>query len=575
MFAAYRNYLLVRLNRVDEITLAPSVLPNASQVNPRDAGLVVEPYVAAHRFDDALRFLYAQLREYFEEEQAHGAYFSFFLTYEKMFSILEPSESVTDDCAVLLTSCDNGQRWVVIENDGPLASRDELPTTNELSQRLLGHKVGDTVELPGNLIQADKATIQEIQSKYVRAFQDCLENFRRRFPDTSTLQKIHVGTADNFDPSTIVESLKGRREYVEECLRLYVQSPCSLYLFARRVGTSEVRAIRYLERHERGFVRCCQTTPDRFDDAANSGFSTHSIVLDLSAIITLTFLDAWSCLANDYQYLVSQLTSERIDGWLNEARHRQTEQDRVAMLDDSEGLVMREASEEQRDQDFELLKLMRNMVDQCCQLKPSPMIASIDPEKRNLYKEALGMHNLEAIGVASESDGVLWSDDVVVGFASKDDFGVDHVWTQLALRRFQLMGAMTAPAYDLATAKLASWSYAAIVWNANTLIAASEEAKWDAEAWPLKHCLALIQKSEDGGITNPQIVLEFIKLLRRSSCIELRQSVVIQATLDAIGSVQAVRWMLRKIDTMFMVDITSAEFVRLELQYWLSRKVQE
>jgi len=573
LFTAYHNYLLVRLNRADEVTLDPSVLPTASQLSPHDAPLVVEPYVEAHRYDDALRFFYDQRRQYFEEEQAQGAYMGFFLTYEKQFSILEPPEAVTADCAVLLALRNNEHRWVIIENDRPLASRDEFPSTNELSQRLIDRKAGDTIELPGNLIQEDKATIQEIQSKYVRAFQDCLQNFRRWFPNTSALQQIHVGTEDNFDPSAIVDSLKGRREHVEQCLQLYRDLPCSLYLFANRVGLNELDAIQALASHERGVVKCCQTTPDQFADAASAGFANQAIVLDLSAIVTITHCDAWPHLATDNEYLVSQLTSERIDAWLHEAQRKQTKDGGVAMLDDSDGLVVRESTEDERARRLERLQLMRDMIDQHCQRKPSPMVAAIDPEKRTLYDQALGMHNLEAIGVASECDGVLWSDDMVVGFIGQTDFGVGHVWTQLVLRRFQIGNSLTAAEYDLVTAKLASWDYTIVVWNAHTLIAAGEEAKWDTQAWPLKQCLALITKSELQGIVNARIVLEFIKLLRRSSCIELKQNAVIRAALDALGSPRAVRWMLERIDAVFTIDIPSAEFVRLVLQFWLSNRL--
>lgn len=574
LFNAYHNYILVRLNRTNELRLDPSELPTARDLNPIDAPLVVDPYVEAHRYDDALRFFYAQRRQYFEEEQAQGAYLSFFLSYEKQFAILEPPETVSDDCAVLLSIDKDGHRWFIIEDDRPFASRDEFPSTNKLSQLLIGRSVGDAIELPGNLIQDNKATIQEIQSKYVRAFQDSLQNFRRWFPGTSVLQQIHVGSADNFDPSAIIASLEGRREHVEKCLRLYLDLPCSLYLFANRVGINELDAIRSLASHDRGAVKCCQTVPDQFDEVANAGFSTRAIVLDLAAIVTVTRLDAWRHLATDSVYFVSQLTSERIDAWLHEAQLKQIKDDGVAMLDDYGGLVVRETTVDERDKRLGCLQLMRDMIDQHCQRKSSSKVATIDPERRKLYDNALGMHNLEAIGVASECDGVLWSDDVVVGFIGRTDFGVDHVWTQLALMRFQIGGSLTAPEYDLATAKLASWNYTTIVWNAHTLIAAGEEAKWDTQAWPLKQCLALITKARPKDVVNARIVLGFIKLLRRSQCIELKQSAVFQATLDALGSPRAARWMLERIDSVFTVDVPSAHFVRLELQFWLSGKLR-
>lgn len=570
LFTAYHNFLLIRLKQSDELTLNPSVLPSASQIVPQDAFLVVVPYLKAQRYDDALRFLYAQRRQYFEDEQAQKSYMDFFLTYSNHLSILKPPKIVTEDCAVSLMHGNKEERWVIIENERPLASRDEFSSTHELPQRLIGRKVGDTVELPGKLIQNDKATICEIQSKFVRAFQECLNNFRRWFPESSALQKIDVGTEDNFDPSAIIQSLKERREHIEECLQLYLDKPCSLYLFANGVGIDELDAIQFLASHERGIVKCCQTMPDQFLKSVEDGFTTQAIVLDLSTIITLTLFDAWSYLAPDKKYYVSQITSELIDNWLRKAQLKQSMDGGVAILDDSDGLIVQDSMEDEKEQ---RLQIMREMIDKHCQRKSSPIVAKIDPQKRKLYEKSLGVHNLESIGVASECSGVLWSDDLVVGFICQTDFGIDHVWTQLALRRFLFSGSLTATEYELLTAKLMSWNYTSIVWNAQTLIAAGEEANWDVEAWPLKQCLGLVGNSGPQGILNAHIVLEFIKLLRRSSCIELKQGAVIRAALDSLGTPRMVRWMLGRLNSVFPIDYSSVEFVQLELQYWLSNKL--
>lgn len=42
-----------------------------------------------------------------------------------------------------------------------------------------------------------------------------------------------------------------------------------------------------------------------------------------------------------------------------------------------------------------------------------------------------------------------------------------------------------------------------------------------------------------------------------------------QAVLDSLGSSSAVTWMLRQLNQFFPIDFVSAEFVRLELSYWL------
>ena len=173
------------------------------------------------------------------------------------------------------------------------------------------------------------------------------------------------------------------------------------------------------------------------------------------------------------------------------------------------------------------------------------------------------------MSVARDHEAVLWSDDVVVGFVGKTDFGVTNVWTQIALRCFANCGLMLLEDFNLATAKLAAWDYMNITWNPETIIAAGIEAKWKTDTWPLSQCLALIETSTLHISVKVHTVAQFLQLLRRSDCIEMNQSAVIQATLNSLGDARAVRWILRRLDHLFGIDIPSAEFVCLELKYWL------
>jgi hypothetical protein len=66
-----------------------------------------------------------------------------------------------------------------------------------------------------------------------------------------------------------------------------------------------------------------------------------------------------------------------------------------------------------------------------------------------------------------------------------------------------------------------------------------------------------------------RLAMDFLRFLRRSNCIELKQSPIVQATLDAVGNPNAVKWMHQQLDQFFKIDYPSAEFLKLELSYWL------
>jgi tetratricopeptide (TPR) repeat protein len=573
-FVAFKNMLAVRLDQLDAMQLDTARQPGPADLHPKESRLVILPYVTTGKYDEALQFLYEQLRIYFDDEHAHGLFDCFFFMYGDKTSLRQPPDKVEPHCAVLLEAEGGSQRWVVIEDNNPVPSRGEFAENSALTQRLIGREVGDVVELPGSLVQIEKATIREIQTKYVRAFQDSLQRFRERFPETSFIQPIHVGSGDDFDPTPIIESLKQRREYVEKCVEFYRTNPCSLHLFATRVGINELDAVKALAHHASGIVRCCHTTPREFDQAVKECILGEVIVLDISAIVTLTLLEGWDYLGADKTYLVSQATKELVDQWLSDASEERATEGGYASVDEHGQLLFEETTDEQRDARRAELNTIKEMIETHCECRSSEAVAALPPERRDAYEKFAGFHNVESMSLVKDVGGALWTDDLVLSLIAETDFGVPTVWTQLGLRCFVDAGHLTIVDFALVSAKLASWSYTAIIWKAETIIQSGEHAEWDPQRWPLKQCIKLIAKARLDLPARARIALACLKLLRQSSCIELKQSPVIQAILDAIRDRQAVAWMYNRLDQVFMIDFQSADFLRLELEYWLNSHLE-
>lgn len=334
-FVAFRNMVAVRLNELDKVTLEASALPTPAELLPEEANLMLLPFVATGHYAEALKFLYAQRRLNFEDEHAHGRYIFFFLTYGHHTLLQEPPATAGPDCAVLLDLDGGEQRWVVIEDEQPVASRDEFAASSPIGNAIAGQKPGSIITLPGKLVQPQAATLREIQTKYVRAFQDGMQNFAKRFPGTTILQQFHVGDGDQFDPTVFIETLKGRREHIDTCVEVYRDQPCSLYLFADHVGVTELEAIKALIRHPKGIVKCSEATPEPFARAVQDGIAPKAIVLSMSAIITLTLVDGWQFLDSERQYLVSQMTGELLDGWIQSCAENFNEGAGSTTIDDS------------------------------------------------------------------------------------------------------------------------------------------------------------------------------------------------------------------------------------------------
>jgi tetratricopeptide (TPR) repeat protein len=569
-FIAYRNVLAIRLNKNDRLVFEPSKLPGPGDLSPKESRLVTFPYLATGRFDDALRFLYGQLRLNFDAELAHGSYVATFLLHGDESSLCQSPETVGADRAVSLQGADGEQRWVVIESENPLASRCEFPKDSELAKRLMDRKVGDVIDLPGNLVHPEKATVVAIQTKYVRAFQDSLSHFRERFPETSFIQQLHLGSGEDFDPTPLVASLTQRRDGVDGVIELYTKTLCPLHVVATRLGVNELAAIKVLATHPKGTVKCCQTTPLEFEQAVREVLSAPAIVLDISAIITLTLLEMWPALPGDQKCFVSQATKDLVDDWLREvAQERSGAMGHVHLSDDG-GLVLQEDTEELRERRRAEIENLQKSIERHCECRSSEAVAALAPAKRRSYEKMAGFHSVEAASLAKDLGAVFWCDDLAVSVIAKADFGVASVWTQLALRRLADGGLLSMDDFHLASAKLASWDYVQTLWYPQTIIRAGDQANWEPGEWPLKQCIGLLGREWLPVQARPRIALDTLKLLRRSTCSEIKQAAVIQAILYAVGHWGAVNSMLNRLDLEFGIDVASASFMRFEIRAWLA-----
>ncbi len=569
-FSAASNFLAVRLGKKDEIEFDDTALPNPDDFEPDEAYLVVTPYIEVKRYRDALGFAYHQLRGHFAEVRAHGQYIWLVLQYGQKSEIQHLRDVVDEQSAIRLENLTTGeQRWVIVENRHPDPARNEFAPSTSVAQALNGKRAGDVVDVRGPSVQMQQERVVEIQSKYIRLFQDAMSNFQNRFPGAGAIQSIHVGGEDDFDPTPIIESLKDRREHIDQVMAIYRDNLCSLHFLASQLGINERQLMIGLTAHNDRFVRCVECSPQEFGETVAAGFTKKKFVLDLSAIVTISRLDAWDHLDRGLEYLVSRVASDTLAEWLHELTDQEGKPAGYASLSDDGRMSFQDVTAEQLEQERDEVHRMVSNVHALCTVKDSITLAELDPARREQYVKICGLHSLQSMSIAKDEGALLWTDDYLVAVVGQMDFGFKWIWTQLAFKTLENEKQLDADTYSRLTARLAAWNYIATVWNPRDLIAAGNLCDWDAKVWPLKQCIRLIGTCALPLAGKARLAIEFFRLLRRSSCIELKQTPIVQAALDAIGNARAVQWILSRLDHFFGVDYRSAEFLKFELSYWL------
>jgi hypothetical protein len=566
-FSVVVNYLAVRIGKLDEVKFDEENLPSPDNFEPEDAYLVITPYIEVGRYRDALEYAYHQLRLHFSEERAHGQYIWFVLQYGKEVNISNHPEVIDEQSAVRLENLTTKeQRWVVLEDQKPDLVSNEYSTS--ILATLIGKRTGDTVDLRGPSLQPQQERVIGIQSKYIRLFQDAMSNFQHRFPDVGAIQSFHLGSEGNFDPSPLLESLKARRQHVEEAMTFYRNNPCTMHLLASGIGINIRQLMIGLANHDDWFIRCVECSPQQYSEAAIAGFDTNKVVLDLSAIVTISQLNAWDQLDRHWEYFVSRATSDRINEWLR-LTETGSQPTAYSYFSDDGKMILQDVTQEQLQKEHDGIQTIVTEVGNLTALKTSMELANLDPKRRKLYIQFCGLDAIDSISIAKEENALYWTDDLFLGVIAEADFGLKRIWTQLVFKVLENSKQIDSAIFSEITAKLAAWNYVATVFNPQDVIAAGNICDWDVSQWPFKQSIRLIGETGLSLIDMAKLTIDVFRLLRQSSCVELKQTTVVQAILNSLGNANTVMWLLRHLDQFFPIDFPTAKFLKFELSYWL------
>lgn len=568
----WQSTLALRLDQRDLLVSDLSRLPDVGDLTPQGAGLVINILRATGQAYSALKYAYEVLRANFDQEFAHGQFLAHFLELSNGMPELRGGNVAILGMAVCYREeYEELDRWVVLEDSPePELARGELGPAHPVTRALTGRQVGENVVVSDSGVQERSVTVREVCHKFVHCFRDCSSQFQVRFPGGSAIQLVQVGSEEKgFDPSVIVTTLKGRKDYIDALDAQYRKAPLPFATYVELAGCGEFAAWRHLISDPTLGIRCFDGRDDGLREGVELARSSKVIVLDLTALITLAHLDLLRVLGTSARvFVVSQETFDRIQHILEDANDERTSPGSVHLAD-REKLVVVESSSEQRGRHRAFIEGIRDAVRKDCHIRPCPQAVGLPPAQRNTIIKALGKHNLESMLLAAQPESVLWSDDIVVGILARTDFQTRRTWTQAALFVLRHDGTLTQRDYDQAVARLVGWHYQSTRFNEDTLVAAAEIAEWRMERWPVAETLRWMG---DGGVD----AMERLRLAALATrCVWQRElpyqdrQGFLFGLLSGMGSEALIRRFYQEIPGLFSVDVFSSDEVRDCISVWL------
>jgi tetratricopeptide (TPR) repeat protein len=422
---------------------------------------------------DALKFAYRLLRLEFSNPETHLFYTSTFFRREKVDEALFHPTAIELDCTVLLRHGNETQRYTIIEGEGDTATN-HISSSHPLAVILLGRTVGEKFRYPTNSPAEAEYEIQQVQSKYVFAFQDCLSHFNERFPAHEGLSRMEINPAD---PTNIVMMLESQRARSEKIFEMYCAGSLPACTIARLLGRSDVDLFRRLVSESSIRVLSSSASGAELQQELQRLRTATTVLVESSALVTLETLGLLPKL--NERFTSVRVTQQTLDAIAETVLNINPEKRTGHISSDTPGhiqLIEHTATEMNAEKEFyqRIEQFLRSSV----QVIAPDVGPALGEYERMDVRTTLGAAAASTVAAARGAGILVYSDDLALRLVARNGQKVGSFWTQTLLQDFREKGLMSPDEYHRAVAQLIESGFHFVSVNSADLVWAIRETSW-------------------------------------------------------------------------------------------------
>ena len=246
----------------------------------------------------ALEDAYRARRIGIDDSDNHGGYVAVYLVHDHE---MERPEVVAPGCAVQLRDklTEEVRWWLILDDVDERRDPHDLPADHQFAKRLLGRRKGDVIELRRDLEDLSYE-LMTIQNKFVRAFQETIEEFSTRFPGDTGLSRIVM---EEGDFTKLFQVTERRVQHVRSAEETYRDGALPFAMFSSLVGHSPVEVWRACRENDSVPVRFARGDLQEAAEANELLPGAKGVVLDLLAVLTMHELGLASQLEARFEHV--------------------------------------------------------------------------------------------------------------------------------------------------------------------------------------------------------------------------------------------------------------------------------
>jgi tetratricopeptide (TPR) repeat protein len=560
----------IAARRPELIEKDPSRLPRPGDGDPHVSVVTVGVLRAAGAHEVAIRYAYDAYRANRSSVEGWRAIIEAFMPMFGPTNHVEP-DVVSVDAAVLVGE-GKDHRWIIIEATDPETEHGELSPDNPLVVAMLGKKVGESVELPRSPLPPRIYRVEEIRSKYVRAYHRCLEQWEESFPEVPGPLMIEVpeNLAENVEEFTnqLIPMLQQRARRVEELDQLYQDKPVTFHMLASGLGRSVFGVMGHLIAETDIALRCTRANPAEMRQLLFVLEGGQKAILEVSALSTLLLLEESKLLSTSLQgrIAIAQSTMDELRSHLREVETRGS-----GYMGYRDGrMTMGEIDDAGRAKYINLVSDLLTKASECEVFQEVEHDHLTHDEWDRLVKIG-GAGAVESLHRAMRTGEPVWCDDMTLALVANER-GVGVVWTQLMCQHLLDRSAMSEERAHRISAKLVGWRFTSTNTTPGIYLEAARLATWNPEHWPLFQHLRLFEVEPWDERSTVILAVNVLREWWRHAPSDATANAVTVALLERIAARANGGVLLELIDRVleraFGVDVLNYQRAQAALDAW-------
>ena len=351
------------------------------------------------------------------------------------------------------------QEWVkIVDAYEPNIRLSEYSPTNEVARKLMGHSKGNKIIIKDTEFEKLEVEIIEVQSIYVRIFQDIADNFSSRFPSNKLFNKVKISRDD---PTAFFMAVARMGLHLEQVLNFYNSQLITIEQLSFLAGRSPFETLLLLQSNPPHKIFASEGSSLENQNEFENLTKTGSITLSFTGICLATALGLLEYFPKVFDNLyVSQDLVEEFETELEQEKFLgEGGRGRVGYSGGKFSFV--DISKDMIENKIDFLTKILDFLDKKCERVPiseeySHLLSQ--PDSPEEFINSPGRLTQMSLVVAKQTGSLLYSDETRIRKIAKEN-EVDSFWTQSLLRYFLSLSVISEIKYSQLVGNLILLNY--------------------------------------------------------------------------------------------------------------------